>query len=244
MSLYFSNFYLIGDFNIDYFCTSHPLFCNLTSVVSSFNLTQIVSEPTRTTNSSATLIDLIFASSPTQVESCSTIPPLANSDHNGLHMTISIKSSKRVYKGVTRKIWKYSLADLDSMTEYLDNIDWNLIIVDSCWANWRNCFLRVMDLSIPHTTAIPNRRLPWINRTIKQAIRKRKVLYDIYKRTKTEADLAKYKAQRNQVVTLLRKSRTSSTDSTMQMLRISGKPSENWMPINQLFQLSWMAILQ
>ena len=72
----FAIFYLIGDFNIDYFCTSHPLYCKLTSVVSSFNLTQIVTEPTRTTNSSATLIDLIFASSPTQVESCSTIPPL------------------------------------------------------------------------------------------------------------------------------------------------------------------------
>ena len=58
----FSNFYLIGDFNIDYFCTSHPFYYNLTSVVSSFNLTQLVYEPTRITNSSTTLIDLIFAS--------------------------------------------------------------------------------------------------------------------------------------------------------------------------------------
>ena len=34
--------YLIGDFNIDYFCTSHPLYCNHVSAVSSFNLTQVV----------------------------------------------------------------------------------------------------------------------------------------------------------------------------------------------------------
>ena len=96
----FSHLYLIGDFNIDYFCTSHPLYCHLTTVVSSFNLTQIVSEPTGTTNNSSTLIDLIFASSPSQVESCNTIPPLANADHNGLQLTFSIKSSKTAAKGV------------------------------------------------------------------------------------------------------------------------------------------------
>ena len=64
-----------------------------------------------------------------------------------------------------------------------------------------------MDLSIPHTTAIPNRRLPWINHTIIQAIRRRKVLYDNYKCTKKEDDQAKYKAQRNRVVPLLRESK-------------------------------------
>ena len=206
----FSNFYLIGDFNIDYFCTSHPLYCNLTSVVSSFNLTQVVSEPTHITNSSATLIDLIFASSPFQVESCSTIPPLANSDHNGLQLTISVKSSKRAVKGVPRRIWKYSLADFDSMADYLESIDWNLVLVgniNNCWENWKNCFLRIMDMSIPNSTVITNRRLPWINHTIIQAMRKRKVLFDTYKRTKMKTDRAKYQAQRNRVVTLLRESK-------------------------------------
>ena len=40
-----------------------------------------------------------------------------------------------------------------------------------------------------------------------QAMRKRKVLFDIYKRTKKETDQAKYNAQRNRVVTLLRESK-------------------------------------
>ena len=92
----------------------HPPYSKLTSVVSTFNLTQIVTEPTHT-NSSATLIDFVFASSPIQVESCSAIPPLANSDYNGPHVKISIKTPKRVSKAVLHRIWKYSLIDFDAM---------------------------------------------------------------------------------------------------------------------------------
>ena len=177
----FSHFYFMGDFNINYFCTSHPSYCNLTFVVSSFNLTQIVPEPMRITNCSATLIDLIFASSPSQVETRSTIP--SSCQCRPQWSPIAIKSSKRSVWGVPRKIRKYSLANLDSMADYLDNIDWNLVLVgniDNCWENWKNCSLRIMDTGIPSSTVITNRRLPWINHTIIQAMHKCKSLFDRY----------------------------------------------------------------
>ena len=94
MSLFFSTSYLLGDSNIDFLCANHPFYNKLLSVVSSFDLTQIVLEPTRISSSTATLIDLIFVSFPAQVESCSTIPPSANCDHSGLHLTIIINYSK------------------------------------------------------------------------------------------------------------------------------------------------------
>ena len=80
--LVFSNFYLIGDFNINFVCANAPFYSNLLSIISSFNLTQVVTEPTRVSTNTATLIDLIFVSCPPLVESCITIPPLAHSDHN------------------------------------------------------------------------------------------------------------------------------------------------------------------
>ena len=55
-----SNLYLIGDFNVNFLEPTTPLYHKLLSIVSSFNLTQVVSEPTRVTNLSSTLIDLIF----------------------------------------------------------------------------------------------------------------------------------------------------------------------------------------
>ena len=202
----FSNFYLLGDFNIDFFCASNPLYHKLLSIVSSFNLEQVVTEPTRVFKNSATLIDLIFVSSPAQVESCLTTPPLANSDHNGLQLTASIKAPKRLERIVPRKFWKYSIADFDAITNCLDNVDWNLIFtgdVDTCWSNWRGCFMQIMDLCIPNSTVTPSRRVPWMNHAVMQAIRKRKSLFRIFKRTGNPLDLTKY----NRVVALLRERR-------------------------------------
>ena len=60
----FSNFYLIGDFNINFVCEASPFCSNLLSIVSSFNLIQVVTEPTRVSSNTATLIDLVFVSCP------------------------------------------------------------------------------------------------------------------------------------------------------------------------------------
>ena len=43
---YFSNFVLIGDFNIDYNSSFHPLRQRLDTIVSSFSFVQVVADPT------------------------------------------------------------------------------------------------------------------------------------------------------------------------------------------------------
>ena len=65
-------FFLIGDFNIE-FLTPSSLYTKLLSVISSFNLTQVVSEPTRVSNTYSSLIDLIFVPPSVTVKSCSTM---------------------------------------------------------------------------------------------------------------------------------------------------------------------------
>ena len=102
-----SQFVLMGDFNINFFNTS-PLYFKLLSVVSSFNLSQIVTEATRVTNTTSSLIDLIFVSSSVNVVSC-TIPPLSNADHYGLHLIVTTQSCGIRSKRVIRKIWRYDL---------------------------------------------------------------------------------------------------------------------------------------
>ena len=101
-------FYLVGDFNINFLDVPTPLYHKLISVVSSFNLTQIVSEPTRVTPTSSTLIDLIFVSSTVKIMACSTVPPLSNADHFGIWFSVESKLSKRssteLYGGTTKLI--------------------------------------------------------------------------------------------------------------------------------------------
>ena len=47
----FSNFLLIGDFNINYFDTFSNAFCQLDNLLSSFDIFQVVQEPTRVATS-------------------------------------------------------------------------------------------------------------------------------------------------------------------------------------------------
>ena len=89
--------------------------------MSSFNLTQVVTEPARVSSNTATQIDLVFVSCPHLVESCITIPPFANSDHNRLQLVIHLKSTKASDKAVSRKVRKYALADYDAISDSLDS---------------------------------------------------------------------------------------------------------------------------
>ena len=120
--------------------------------MSSFNLTQIVSEPTRVTESSSTLIDLIFVTPTVIVKYCSTLPPLANADHYGLQLIMTTKSPVKRSKPVSRRIWRYTLADFDRAAELLDTIEWTNLLpdnVDDFWSAWKTYFLQIMEICIP-----------------------------------------------------------------------------------------------
>ena len=59
----FTNFILLGDFNIDFCNTSHHLFCKLSNLMHVFSLTQVVKDPTRYSPSGhSSIIDLALVS--------------------------------------------------------------------------------------------------------------------------------------------------------------------------------------
>ena len=53
----FSNFVLLGYFNVNVLNPQHPLFCKVQTLASSLCLSQVVSEPTRVTHDSCSTID-------------------------------------------------------------------------------------------------------------------------------------------------------------------------------------------
>ena len=191
---------------------SSPLYYKLLSIVSSFNLTQIVTEPTRISKTTSTLIDLIFVSPSVKVKLCSTIPPLANADHLGLHLIVTASSLTRKPKPVTRKILRYALADFDRAMELLDTVEWTSTLshdVNVYWSNWKTSFLQIMEMCIPNAVVKLKRNLPWMNNEISQAIKKRNSLFRIAKSSGKPADRERYTVKRNQTTALLRKSKQS-----------------------------------
>ena len=188
------------------------LYSKLLSVVSSFNLTQIVSEPTRVTESSSTLIDLIFVIPTVIVKYCSTLPPLANADHYGLQLIMTTKSPVKRSKPVSRRIWRYTLADFNRAAELLDTIEWTNLLpdnVDDFWSAWKTYFLQIMEICIPNANVKVKKNIPWMNKGISVAIKQRNKLFQVAKRTGKSSDRIKYNLKRNHVVAMLRQSKQS-----------------------------------
>ena len=121
--------------------------------MSSFNLLQVVSEPTRISATSS-LIDLVFVSSPNMVHLCETNPPLATSDHLGIHLVLSTKLHKSDLMSHCRKLWRYDQANFDQAIDLLVSIEWDQLICDSdpdkYWNTLKHLFLQTMDMSISH----------------------------------------------------------------------------------------------
>ena len=73
-------------FNVDVLSSS-PLCNHLNNILQSFSLTQVVTEPTHIKhNGDSSLIDLVLMSAPETLSICTTVPPLANSDHLGIYI--------------------------------------------------------------------------------------------------------------------------------------------------------------
>ena len=87
----YSNFILVGDFNIDYLTTSHHLLPRLNGLCELLSLNQVVTEPTHSSSSgSQTLIDHVFFFV-RYVSLCVLQCPSPfryNSDHNCVHVAL------------------------------------------------------------------------------------------------------------------------------------------------------------
>ncbi len=133
--------------------------------MSNFSLSQIVKFSTRQSST------IVLVSKPTNIECCTAIPELANSDQLGVSLSVLDSRSKRG-KNIKRKIWHYSAADFDRANEIIDTIKWehelNSEDVNASVLAWQTLFLQTMELK---------RRSPWISWKIITAINKRNIYF-------------------------------------------------------------------
>ena len=122
---------LLGDFNVD-LLVNNQLTNDLTTMLSSFHFTQVVSEPTRLSKNSVSLIDHVYLTDPSLLSSCSTSPPLGTSDHRSI--MLSLNRLKCPPPSIHHRIWNYSRADWDTICADLENLPTPTEDVDSSWA--------------------------------------------------------------------------------------------------------------
>ena len=141
---------------------------------------------------------------------CSIVPPLSNSDHNGILIQMRWRqsgSSSCPNNSKGRKIWLYNHADWDRAIKLLDSCDWGVLLgqdANESWTNWCEKFLSIMEECIPRRTLPQRRNLPWLSKTIVQSMRKRNYLY---RKAKKSGNFCKYKKARNKTTAMLRASK-------------------------------------
>ena len=98
--------------------------------MNSFDLTRVISSPTHVCHNGK--IDLALISSSSKLKECSVIPPLSNSDHDGIHLALKmLPSIQKTTNNGARTIWRYSQADFTKANAIILSTDWSDIYRES-----------------------------------------------------------------------------------------------------------------
>jgi hypothetical protein len=179
------SFVICGDLNIN-FLTESIVKQNLETLMKTFNLTQVVTFPTRTCNNKGTLIDSIFLDN-AKYNNIS-VHPFENglSDHVAQILTlgnIKIPYQKYTYTRKTRLVDDKSIANFQS---YLREEAWDSVYnsddVNRMFNNFHCILLRHFENSFPiQYKSYRTKHNDWITKGIKISCKRKRNLYTVYK---------------------------------------------------------------
>lgn len=156
----------LGDFNCD---TSSPKPVNhtkkLLSLIENYQFVQLIKEPTRITESTSTIIDLILTNREQKIVQRGVIQ-IGISDHNLIYTVRKITIQKSgAHKYCTSRSFKHF--DLNMFLGDLKLTDWSSVNSSSDinirWQIWKNMFLGIIDKHAPlKTKRVKSLKNPWI----------------------------------------------------------------------------------
>ena len=165
-------------------------------------LTQMVTEPTRITESSSNSLDLFFTNNDTLVNQVRVIPGI--SDHEAVFIESSLRPMKKASS--PRRVFKYHKADYDSFNkdfqrfseEFMEQV--MTMDIEVMWKKFKTTIQTLMEKHIPHKTIRGDKKpKPWINRSIRALHRKRDKLFKKQRSSKRSKDISNYKTMKARV---------------------------------------------
>ena len=201
----------VGDYNVNQLDKNSPQYKHFqNTIIEPLALTQVITKPTRITNTTNTLIDLILTSVPENVMQHGTTELPGVSDHHIVYITYALKRPKTVVKKiVTRDMSKFSeQAFLDDC----DTAPWHLVDVfqendiQNRVTVLENVTLDLINKHAPYKEKIIKENGPkWLSNTIQKAMDARDKLKTHCNSTRKPSDITKFKDMRNKVSHMIRK---------------------------------------
>ena len=187
--------YILGDLNCNLLNSESPDSRALTDFCRSFNLIQMINSPTRVTEETESLIDVIITSTPKQIKT-TEVMHCSVSDHDLIYATLELKKArpKPVYI-TTRSFKHYNSASFScdisqapwSVAEIFDDVDAQLFIFNSL-------FNEILDQHPPlKTVKVRGRPNPCTTPEIRELMKTRNYWRKIAKRSNDHLAGAAYK---------------------------------------------------
>ncbi|OWF37137.1 hypothetical protein KP79_PYT25307 [Mizuhopecten yessoensis] len=123
------NIIITGDFNANLLNNNNNHSIHLRNLLTTYNLTQSVANPTFFTESSSSLLDIVCASDPSLVNLCHVGESFLDQPiryHCPVYGSLNI--SKPIQSCFKRNILLYDLGDYDDYRDKLSKIDWDSIL--------------------------------------------------------------------------------------------------------------------
>ena len=227
---------IIGDLNCNFLAARPDRNTeNLKSIIEVYQMKQLISEPTRLTESSQTLIDVILTNKPNRIVS-SGVLHVSISDHSLIYTVrkISVPTQNNHKYQSMRSFKKFNS---DSFRNDLKNQSWNTLLMindpNEMWKAWKEMFLPVADKHAPlKLKRIKNKPSPWITTKVKNLMNKRDNLKRVAVRSKNSQAWVDYKKARNSVNNAIKTTKAAYYNA--QFDKHSGNPKETWKVIREI----------
>ena len=223
---------LLGDFNFDY-TSPNAATKNFQRIENLFNLKQLITDPTRITQNSRTLIDLFFTSKPELY--VSGVLPIGFPDHSAI---FGIRKLHRIPLPPPRIVEarNYKYYDPALFCEDVNSIPWDILELDQtpndAWQSFKDLFLTAADEYAPVVTRrVRGRSVPWLTPEIKDLMHQRDHQHKKAMSTNKELHWSNYKRLRNAVNTKMRKEKCCYYSSQLSNDQSS---KEMWRTVNKI----------
>lgn len=175
-----------------------------------FCMSRTITEPTRVTNCSISLTDLLITGSPERFAFSGTMK-LGLNDHDLIYTIWKQEIARTLPKFIEYRSMQGF--EKDCYLADLSKIPWDSANIyddiDDIYEHWHHLFIRVVDQHLPlKRKDIRGDQPPWITPEI-SAISRRNILFKKFKRNKSADNWEQFKKQRNLVTTFKRKSMKS-----------------------------------
>jgi len=233
-----------GDFNDRCFSwddhhSQSELGDKLKDLINGNNMFQLISEPTRITEESRSILDLIITDTPGLFTSWGVDSSISISDHLLLYGTLNLLPNRN--QSLPKCVWHYNRADFISIIAELNGIDWEdafkeLDDVDLATDFLINNIKASAYRHIPYRrVSIKNRDKPWMTSYIKHLIRLRDRWSKVYSKNPTNHNRVMRSEYRKMVKSEIKLAKATHYDRQAKMLEDSiTNPKRYWSLVKSL----------